>query len=228
MKKYSVYVLSIIVITASVCFIYLLPLPEELRNNFSFPAIFGLFSLLTQGWRDQVEHERKLSLQQKQHDFDLAVASHMTNVVFDKQVDFCEQYSQKLQAIVFELFHNGPSSAATEYEKELREIRMRFSPWISNELTEKLLRYEEALGELGYETSFIEMIPESPHRAESFEIIYDTFRKFIPNLAESMPDAPEAIGEILNKLQEILGIFDLETLRRSAIRIAKARIEEDS
>jgi hypothetical protein len=116
---------------------------------FSLPGIVGLFSLLVQGWRDQVAHERARELQQQQHDFDLTIASHMANVVFDKQVEFCEQYSQKLYAFIPNMFSTGPSREAIDCATELQNIRLRYSPWISLNVISNLMPYGSALREIG-------------------------------------------------------------------------------
>ncbi len=149
MKNYIAYAISIVVIILSASLITFLPTSETVKTLFSLPGLAGLFMLLVQGWRDQVAHERNLELQQKQQEFDLAIASHMANVVFDKQVEFTEQYSSELHSIVRELFQDGPSDKALTYQKALHDIRIRFSPWISNELNEKLVPYEFALGKIG-------------------------------------------------------------------------------
>ena len=131
MKNYIAYVISIVVIIISASLITFLPTSETVKTLFSLPGLAGLFMLLVQGWRDQVAYERNLELQQKQQELDLAIASHMANVVFDKQAEFTEQYSSKLHSIVRELFQDGPSDKALAYQKALRDIRIRFSPWIS-------------------------------------------------------------------------------------------------
>ena len=156
-KDYIAYATSTLVIAVSTCLVLFLPVANETKTMFSLPGIAGLFSLLVQGWRDQVAHERARELQQRQNDFDLAIASHMANVVFDKQVEFCEKYSQKLYAFIPVMLRTGPSKEALDCASELQDIRLRYSPWISLNIINKLTPYESALREIGS----LKMVEES-------------------------------------------------------------------
>ena len=223
MNNHIAYIISIIVIMLSACLMAFIPAPDTVKTLFSLPGIGGLFMLLVQGWRDQVAHERALELQSKQHDFDLAIASHMANVVFDKQVEFTEQYSQKLYEIVYKMFQEGPSEKGLSYAGELRDIRIKFSAWISKELNQKLAPYEAALREIG---SFgtLEKITMDSHLLHSDYVnrMYAAFSKFLGISMEGIPREPEnAADAVIEHLKDILNVFDLETLRRSAIRLAK-------
>jgi hypothetical protein len=226
LKDHIAYLISIVVIVISVCLVVKLPVSDSIKTYFSLPGILGLFSLLVQGWRDQVAHERTLDLQQKQHDFDLAVASHMTNVVFDKQVEFCEQYSQKLYDYVPKMFIEGPSKNALACASDLQNIRLKFSPWISSNLVNKLMPYEKALREIGA----LDMVKEA-YGAQSGgnvdpEIIkrmYKVFMDFL-GLSEKTQKEPQSAADvILEHLKDILDITDLEKLRHRAIKLASNR-----
>ncbi len=196
---------------------------------FSLPAIAGLFSLLVQGWRDQVTHERALELQQRQHDFDLAVASHMANIVFDKQVSFCEKYSQTLYSIVRRMFQEGPSEDTAQYANELVNIRIEFAPWISKELAEKIKPFEAALREIGSFGMLEKRAPNDPHRSTFIEKMFSIYTKFLGISMEGLPREPEsAADKVIEHFTEVLNVFDLEILRRSAIRLASEQIKISS
>lgn len=221
MKSYIAYGISIIVIVTSACLIIFLPLSNEIKTIFSLPSIAGLFSLLVQGWRDQVAHERAIVLQQKKNEFDLAIASHMANLVFDKQVNFCEKYSQKLNAIVRQMFQEGPSDKTSMHENELSDIRIEYAPWISKELTEKVKPFEYALREIGALGMLERQLPNDPNRPKYIEKMYGIYTKFLGINMEGVPEEPESAADaVLAHFSDVLNIFDLETLRHRAIRLA--------
>jgi hypothetical protein len=228
MKSYVAYGVSIIVIVISACSVIFLPLTDEIKTMFSLPGIAGLFSLLIQGWRDQVAHERTLELQQKKNEFDLAVASHMANVVFDKQVEFSEQYSQKLYSVIQLMGQEGPSENTLSYATELQRIRIRFAPWVSNELNHKLMPYEAALREIGALATVEKFDPNTVSRGKVINKMYSVFAKFLGIDFEGTETKPEDYSlAVLEHLKDVLNIPDLETLRRNAIKLATFKTQDD-
>lgn len=228
MKNYVAYSISILVIVASTCFVVFLPVNNEIKTVFSLPGLAGLFSLLVQGWRDQVAHERALELQRKQQDFDIAIASHMANLVFDKQVEFTEQYYSKLYSITHELFQEGPSEKASLYEKELRDVRIRYSPWISNDLNDKLVPYELALRKIGDFGMLERVTRKTIEHSDYVNEMFKAFKEFIGVDPKGDINKPQdAADAVLEHLRDVINVFDLETLRHSAIRLATDKIQEN-
>jgi hypothetical protein len=228
MKTYIAYGMSIIAIVISTCLIVFLPVNDVIKTMFSLPGIAGLFSLLIQGWRDQVAHERTLDLQQKKNEFDLAIASHMTNVVFDKQVEFAEEYSQKLYSVIQLMGQEGPSENTHKYSTELQRIRIRFAPWVSKELNQKLMPYEAALREIGALAMVEKFDPNGLDRAKLINKMYAIFANFLGLVFEGTEIEPEDYSlAVLEHLKDVLNIPDLETLRRNAIRLATYKTQED-
>jgi hypothetical protein len=224
MKNYIAYSVSAIVIVISTICVVFLPVNSELKTIFSLPGIVGLFSLLVQGWRDQVSHERAIELQDKQHDFDLAIASHMTNVVFDKQVSFCEEYSKELHSIVQKMFQEGPLESTMGYASKLRDIRVSFTPWISKELSRKIKPFEDALVEIGALGMLERHVPNDPNRSRYVEKMFSVYVKFLGISMEGVPMEPESAADtVVEHFTEILNIYDLEILRRSTIRLAREK-----
>ena len=228
MKSYIVYgVTAVVIVISTLCVVYL-PVASELKTMFSLPGIAGLFSLIVQGWRDQVAYERDAELQQKQHSFDLAVASHMANKVFDKQVEFTEQYTSKFYSIMQKLFQDGPSDEASLYEKDLREIRIRFLPWISNDLNRKLIPYELALGKIGNFGILERATRKTVEHSEYVLKMFEVFKEFIGITVDDSVREPKAAADaVLEHLRDVLDIYDLEMLRRTAIRLARAKIDDN-
>ena len=224
MKNYVVYGVTAIVIVISTLCVVFLPINDELKTMFSLPGIAGLFSLLVQGWRDQVAHERAIELQVKQHDFDLSIASHMTNVVFDKQVSFCEEYTKELHSIVSQMFQEGPQEKTSTYASRLRDVRISYAPWISKDLLQKIKPFESALLEIGALGMLSERAPQDPHRSKHIEKMFAIYTKFLGVNMEGIPREPESAADaVVEHFTEILNIYDLEILRRSTIRLAREK-----
>ena len=228
MKSYIAYAISILVIILSTLLITFLPTSETVKTIFSLPGLAGLFMLLVQGWRDQVAHERSLELQKRKQDFDLAIASHMANVVFDKQVAFSEQYSQRLYEIIKKLGQEGPSVNATTYSKELHDLRIEFAPWISKELNRNLMPYEGALREIGALAHLEKVAPNDPNRPAFINKMYTITSKFLGiNFGENEKEPEDFALTVLEHLKDVLSIPDLEALRRRAIQLASVQDKKE-
>ena len=150
----------------------------------------------------------------------------MANVVFDKQVAFSEQYTQKLSVIIRKLVLEGPSPEAISFGNELRNLRISFAPWLSKDLNEKLLPYEQALREIGALAELNKLAPNDPHRSATIMKMYSTVSKFLGiNFGESEKEPEDFALIILEHLQEIIGIPDLEQLRGRAIQLALTQLQ---
>ncbi len=221
-----VYAISAIVIVVSFLATYLLPLPDTFRGLITLPGIAGLFSFLIQAWRDQRAHERSLELQQREESFSLAIASHMAEVVFDRQVSFCEEYSQILHEAVIQLWQSGPSNIAARFERDLRNLRGKYSPWLSKELQEKLFPFEAALREISTDNQLLGVMPVGPDRTFFVNRMYKAFTTVLgisPPEGENSGEA--AASTIIEHLKDVLDVSDLTALRRFAIRTAMNRVD---
>ena len=221
-----VYAISAIVIVVSFLATYLLPLPDTFRGLITLPGVAGLFSFLLQAWRDQRAHERSLELQQQQESFSLAIASHMAEVVFDRQVSFCEEYSQMLHEAVIQLWRSGPSGVADQFEQNLRNIRGKFSPWLSRELVDSLLPFEAALREIATDDQLLGILPVGADRTLFVDRMYKAFTTVLgipPIKGENSPEA--AATTIIEHLKDVLDVSDLLALRRFAIKTAMGRVD---
>jgi hypothetical protein len=226
LRDLTAYAISTIVIAISIAAAVALPLPDQFRALFTVPAITGLFSLLVQGWRDQVAHERARELQHRQQDFIMATTSHMANVVFDRQVSFCEQYAASLHDALLDLAANGPSKEAETYRLRLREIRNKHSPWVSEQLTQKLLPFEQALIKIATDSLIIATLPVGPTRSTFVDQMYSAFSSVLGIAPDSPKDAPEAAARILAHLREALAVPDFDFLRQAAITAARDRLRQ--
>ena len=225
MNSNRFYVLLISLTLISIFLTALPTLPEFTRNVLAIPSAGGLLSLIFKFWFDLIQHERTKELQQRQQDFELAAASHMADVVFDKQVEFCESYSQALDEIIKALIKDGPSENVGNYLIKLQTIRTKYLPWLSSETEEKVIPFEKALREIAISNQLLNRPLDENSRFEFIDRMYGAFGNALGlEIKEGYKD-PEASGiKILSKLRDLLNITDLEILRRGIVKSATSRL----
>src|SRR5690349_14074249 len=81
-----------------------LPIDEIARTLSALPFVGALFVALFQILRDHSTFEKDRLTQEREHAFIVAATSHMSQVVFNKHVDFSEAYLKALQDLLGNLF----------------------------------------------------------------------------------------------------------------------------
>jgi len=220
------YLTAIIILLVSFGATLLLPIPDAIRGYFSLPGQISILGIIIEAWRDKRSHERQLELLDRQQDNSLAIASHMANVIFDRQVNFCEAYFEKAHAILQKLFSTGPTKEAVKYADDLKTIRTSFSPWISQEIEAGLLPFEKALRQMGASAQIADMRLSQIEHGLFVQRMYDTFIN-ISGISEPLEgDSPEeAVSSIIKHLRKVMGIIELTPLRNQAISLATIHSE---
>jgi hypothetical protein len=220
------YTLAVIVLLASFAATLFLPIPTEMRGVLSLPGLASLFSILFEAWRDKRSHERARELQQGQQDFSLAIASHMANITFDKQVEFSEKYFHQVHHAYRALILSGPSPEALTHATTLVETRTEFAPWLSPAMDARLEPFERALRAIGARAQTLPGVQVGPTRSQIVEEMYATFSRVIGIDQPKEGDPPEdAIQAIVHSLRESLGITQLTRMRDAAVTTAASRIQ---
>lgn len=223
MKKY-IFLIIFTIVTFALA--YALPTTELLKGIFATPSLLGLFGILYQLIRDQAQHEKKEILQKQQQLFNLGATSHMANVVFDKHVEFCEKYLEKVHETVTTLWQEGPTEKAVELGNGLYKLRLEYAAWLTDDIGEGLFPFEQALRNLGATQGFIKVTADAPQyaeqRSQKIHAVYEDFKKIL-NISddEETPKTEEAVETIKLRIREILGIEDLLFLRRALITEAR-------
>jgi hypothetical protein len=91
-------------------------------------GLVGLIGVLYQLLRDEAAHQKEVWLQHDDQLFQVGATSHMANMVFDKHVEFSEEYVTEVQRTVDTLFAHGPHEKALEHANNLQEIRRERRP----------------------------------------------------------------------------------------------------
>ena len=174
--------------------------------------IGGIFNFL----RDELIHERQLSLQKEQNYYTLSISSHMANVAFNKHVDFCEKYAAKIRKFLVDIFVEEPSIKIADYSDQLKQIRIDYCLWVTPEIVDNLLPFELNLLVLGIDSHNILTLKDtSASSAERLKIYAD--KRKILGLEKDEKLGVENVETIISKLQKILGINELTKLRQKVL-----------
>lgn len=224
MKRYIVIVLVFICSFAGA---WLLPVSELFKGIFSTPAVLALIGALFQLLRDEALYMKNLELQLQQHLFNLGAMSHMANVAFDKHVEFCEHYMVEVHKTLSTLFKEGPTKKTLEHANRFVEIKQEYAAWVTDDISEQLFPFEQALRELGAAKVFVTTIAGEPEyegqRKMAVKQVWDKFNDILTIRGEQ-PDEHVAIEAVKKKLREILDIEDLTKLRKGLILQARSSL----
>ena len=223
------YLLLSTVLIISFLAAYTLPTDEIIRGIFASPGFVALFIALYQILKDQNTHERNIDLQRRQQIFNIGATSHMANVAFDKHVEFCEKYMQEVHKTVVTLYREGPTTKALNHAGEFYLLRQEYAAWLTDEINEKLIPFEQALRSLGAEKGFITDTTGHPEynegRSEKIKKIFDDFKRLLTIDVTKPPDPEIAVEVVKKKVREILDIEDLVQLRKALISEARNTFE---
>lgn len=196
------------------------------------PGVLALFAALFQLMRDQAAHEKHLELQNNQFKFTIGAASHMANTAFDKHVEFCEEYMAEIHACITTLFKEGDTPKALEHASTLFQLRLNYAVWLTDDINEKLEKYEGGIRKLGAGAQFLRSTSGSKNydkRRDAFiEKNHDLLADILgfDNTRELNEDfANEAVKK---KVRNILGVEELTRLREHLITEATKAISENT
>lgn len=91
MRSWLNYLVIVALFATSFAAAAFLPFNDVSRIVAAFPAVGAVFVAVFQVFRDQLAHDREVSLQTTQNSFAIGATSHMANVAFDKHVAFSEE-----------------------------------------------------------------------------------------------------------------------------------------
>lgn len=226
-KNIFTYAGYLIVLIASFLIASFLPTGDIVKGIALTPGAVSLFLFLNQLWRDERAQERKIELQNKQQDFILGTASHMAEVAYNKHVDFCEEYIERLQKGLQEIYKDGPSKNSMDIGRDLVNIRQKHSAWLTRKIEVELRPLETALIEMGAKEHLLYDQSTREERTKTAERVYRLLSLILGDeQAESDEESKIAIQEVIEIIREILGINALTELRLEATRIAINRLKK--
>lgn len=225
---WSVYSILALVFALSLGTAFVLPTADILRWVSGAPALVALIGVVLQIFRDHAQHEKTLVIQRDQQHFILGVTSHMANVAFDRHVDFCEKYITQMQETLSTLFHEGPTRKCLELSAKLADTRLSFRTWLTSDIQNKILPFENALTKIAGMHIELEGLPVGDKRTQVVEAMHNTFADILGlSRHEGRGESDEAVvaGRIMNHLQDILGVKQLVRLRIALVDEAVKTLE---
>lgn len=227
--KRTILVIGVLALVAGASFAaaYWLPVGEAAATFFGVPGVLALIGVLVQLWRDSTAHERSLELVARQQDFTLGTATHMADIAYDKHVDFCEAYIAKTSTGLQQLYEKGPSDVALPIAYDLASIRVSYRAWLTEEIEDSLIPFEQALREIGANKEYLKDLPIGTERSRVVNAMYEAF-KLATGMSEavSVEEREKTSAHVIEALRDVLGIRELTALRRRATAVALSRLVE--
>lgn len=218
------YLGLLFVFVLSVAFWLVSPEGKIVSNIAGLPAVGSLFVALYQLMRDESAYRKEVMVQGNGFRFALGATSHMANKVFDKQVEFSEEYINTIFDIIGRLYTKGDTPEAIEMASDLYLLRKKYSLWLSAEVVDELSKFESALLKIGASARYIEATEGSPnHVLQRRMRIDDNYISLSELLGLSSGDGvtQEAlVDSIQARIREIVGADDLIKLREELVQQA--------
>lgn len=209
---------------------FFLPTTEIMKGAIATPGILGLLFILYQLMRDEAAFERNLRIQSQQQSFGLGATSHMANKVFDKHVEFCEKYLAEVNDIANKLFRVGPTKEAVYFANGLYTLKIEYSTWLTDDISDSLFPFEQALREFGATNGFIESTINveryAEQRQKKIPQVHNDFSKILNLSNDKNPDPDMAVQSVVRKARSILDLDELVWLRKQIIIQAKMNFEK--
>ena len=207
------YIICSIVAIASFLIAYFLPTEAILKGIIALPGVSALFGALWQISREHVHHERQKEIQDREHNFNLSISSHMANVAFDRHVEFCENYIKQVHELLEKSFRSTNTKNIIE-PRELITIRKTYATWLTNDINEKLWAFEETLNNptsnslIALSSTMQQAMTNSITEIQKILVSAFTGRK-----VRTETENERKIKKVIYELQKILGINELTQLR---------------
>jgi transcription termination factor NusB len=217
------YVIAAIIMAVSFLGAWLLPIPDIFKGAVAVPGGVSLIGALYQMFRDEAAYQKQAELQRQQQIYNLSVTSHMANIAFDKHVEFCEAYINKMNDGIRKLLSEGPKPEALSFAKDLTQLRIKYMPWLTEDIVKKISKYEDQLGKIGFKCGSLDCAKfDDKLRAKLYDEIDNIFSEVVRGTNE---DEESMSDKIVTHLQELLGIKELTMLRQNVIKEALKSIK---
>ena len=220
------WIVVALVVAASFGFAYSSPVSEAYKGLVALPGVAGLAVALFQIVRDNATHQRSLKLQEEQQLFNIGATSHMANTVFDRHVEFCEKYLSEVHQTVVTLTREGPTQNALTHVSTLQNLRFEYTAWITPEIDEKLMPFEQAVRNIGANSVLVNNMEQShintSARSNAIQEMHDVFVSVMGLNSQNADEGQTTVLEIKNRIREILQINQLVKTREYLINRASS------
>ncbi|AKE52707.1 hypothetical protein [Kangiella geojedonensis] len=226
MNKTGAYILLILLAVVSYWIALVTDDDSWFKGFLAVPGVIASLSIVAKILIDSVAYERQKYLQSNQHMFELASQSPMAEVIFEKHAEFCQTYIAKLHQVIGELFARGACEEATNMGRELASIRIDYSPWISEEMSENLIPIEHALIDIGSSESLAEALRGDASRGHVRDQAMQNASKLTSEILEQREGEGELDAKsikkkfVLEMARDIIDVNSFFKIRKFAISSA--------
>jgi hypothetical protein len=222
----KIYFILLAVFVLSLSLFSILPGEKIINNIAATPAIGALIVAIYTILRDHSAHIKQLEIQQKQQNFSIGISSHMAQKAFDRHLEFCEKYIAEVHKTSRTLLQEGPTEKATIHGNNLFDLRIEYSTWVTDDISNELIEFEGELYKLSAKVGLSEKTkdPVLAGKANTeAETIWEGLLGAL--LDKDKPENPNiAIESIINKIRKIIDVKDLVDLRSISIKNATLNI----
>jgi hypothetical protein len=170
-------------------------------------------------FRHELRRAHELQMEEAKNRFTVGATSHMADVVFDKHVQFCDEYAIEAHAAMELLFRQGPTREIFQNEAKLLKVRTHWAIWLPPELEERLDVFQQNLRTIG---AYAPPIIEGEAPSVDIRKSYNAFAAAMgwPDWQGERVDADAATQRAIYELSKILGVWELTRLRAKLISTA--------
>ena len=196
------------------------------KDVMAFPAAAALIAALFQIFMDESRFIKEQILQKEERIHALSISSHMAVVAFDKHAKFSEEYLKVMREGLKELLAKGPCKEALDLAERLKETRLDYAAWVTKDIREALFPFEQALTMIGVNKSFAIDMPAGDEKRAILQKALDLFAQ-VMEYKEDKDIQKRGIGvsEVVENIQNLLGINELTKLRKQVIKEANKALE---
>ena len=225
----TLFVGTIISLTVAYCTYS--PSQEFMAGILALPGISALCAATFQLLKDHAAHQRKKEELQIGHNFTLGISSYMSQKVFDKHIDFCEEYITELDNIVDLLIEKGPHETFMTEARKLYNLRRKYHLWLSSNVEDKLHGFEIALNNVGNNTNLAKQLDNNdPRRSTALDEAQKEFMDIMQEVFNNHDNPKEgvSVNSVKDRIKSILEIDSIIRIRQQIIAQAISNIDKNS
>jgi len=189
-------------------FITLITKPETVANKIAqYPALLALLGILWKILQDEIRDQRDIKKAATLALNSLFAGAHYASRVYDKQVEFCEDYWRRVLDIIKKMEREAESPTLVQEANALYTYRMEQAIWLTEDMMLDLEGFEKALRSVGVDSRRLETLPVGTERSKRVDRMMQVFTE-IMDISGSDTEEEKALSyvKILEKLQGVLGI----------------------
>lgn len=184
----------------------------------AFPGGAAAVGLVVQIIRDNEKHKRDIELQKNNQGFSLAFTSQMSEFLFKKHVEFCEEYIGVLHS-----FSHKPSNQENfkQYGQTLKKVRLRYIIWLKSDINEELKEFESSFALISLFKEKINSTYDEETIINCTNLLHKTLNKLYGLTNKDQVSATNSDDEaidlfnITERMQKILHIETIDDLRHN-------------